>query len=471
MVNPHFYYAVNPRCVLRCLGYPLMLLGASTLVPFFASLFFLEPGLGVFYLLIGILTIAVGWALKHVNSKRKIRFIEVVAVTCILYLIASLLPCLPLMNAGLSFVDAFFEAVSGVTTTGLTMLSKWDGVPRTTFFARAWLQWIGGIGVMIFSVAFLISQGHFTKKVLSLEYQTKDALSGTKVFVKWILAVYILLTLGGIALMLLFGGGLYESVLLILSSVSTGGFSPYQDSIGSLTWLQQVLITFITFCCAFSLPFYYKVFKFNRWITIDNLQIFGLIILVLILAPALGGSFDDWMLAFSSQTTTGFSSSSVSALAEWKKALLSLSMLIGGGVGSTAGGIKILRLYFLFVFLKTFIIRQCSSKNAFYKPNFFGIKVDEKHLTLALALITLYGIIASLSWFSFVCWGYGAIDALFEVSSAIGTVGLSTGITSSNLPLFLKGVLIIDMLLGRVEILPWLIFFYPTTWFGNQLEA
>jgi len=146
-----------------------------------------------------------------------------------------------------------------------------------------------------------------------------------------------------------------------------------------------------------------------------------------------------------------------------------MSMAIGGGVGSTAGGIKILRLLIVINLLWVLLKNASASVHAVINPRLAGRRMNETEIQEALLIILLFVAIILLSWLPFLFMGYNPLDSLFEVVSATATVGLSAGVVSSEMPNLLKGILCIDMLLGRLEILAWLIMVYPRTWIGRRL--
>ena len=145
-------------------------------------------------------------------------------------------------------------------------------------------------------------------------------------------------------------------------------------------------------------------------------------------------------------------------------------MLIGGGAGSTAGGIKIIRLLIFLRLLQIIILRINLPRHAVIQARIHGERISENQIREALFFILLFGVVIFLSWLPFVAMGYDPLDTLFEVVSATGTAGLSVGITSSDLPDVLKSILCIDMLLGRLEIVALLVLFYPGTWIGRRSE-
>jgi trk system potassium uptake protein TrkH len=176
------------------------------------------------------------------------------------------------------------------------------------------------------------------------------------------------------------------------------------------------------------------------------------------------------MMGFSAQTTTGFSTLAVAGMDPTSKLLMIVSMLVGGSVGSSAGGFKLLRLLILLRLLQLMIRRAAMPPHAVAEPSLGGHRLRDEDLLRALQLILLFIGIAVLSWLPFVMLGYAPLDALFEVVSACGTVGLSSGIARPELEPLLKGVLCFDMLTGRVEIIAMLVVLYPHNWFGRREE-
>ncbi len=177
------------------------------------------------------------------------------------------------------------------------------------------------------------------------------------------------------------------------------------------------------------------------------------------------------LLGISAQSTAGFSTLDVQGLHNATKLVLMLAMFIGGGLGSSAGGIKVWRVLVVWQLLRLLIVRTGSPPHAVLEPRLGGHRLESTEIAEASLMVSLFLAVIFLSWIPFVAAGYDSLDALFEVVSATGTVGLSTGITSVELPALLKFVLCCDMLLGRVEIFAFLVAFYPQSWFGNRSEA
>jgi trk system potassium uptake protein TrkH len=174
--------------------------------------------------------------------------------------------------------------------------------------------------------------------------------------------------------------------------------------------------------------------------------------------------------ALSAQTTAGFSSMDISQVGAGGKFILVLSMLSGGCLGSTAGGIKILRLLILMHFFRLLIMKTAAPKHAVSHIRIGGKPLETEELLNALSVLLLYILVTALSILPFLAMGYDPMNSFFEVASAIGTAGLSTGITGPDLHPFLKGVLCADMLMGRLEIVAWIVVLAPRTWIGQRME-
>jgi len=176
------------------------------------------------------------------------------------------------------------------------------------------------------------------------------------------------------------------------------------------------------------------------------------------------------LLALSAQSTTGFSPIPIAALGPGAKLLLILAMVTGGSLGSTAGGLKLLRVLVALRVLQWMVLRTRLPKDAVATPHVGGQEIGEHEIARVLALFVAFLALIGVSWLPFLLLGYAPLDSLFEVVSAVGTVGLSTGIARPDLETGLKLVLCADMLLGRLEILAFLVAFSPRTWIGRRID-
>ncbi|MDY0187725.1 MAG: potassium transporter TrkG [Syntrophus sp. (in: bacteria)] len=475
-------YAVRLLVILKYFGQLCLVLAALTLVPFLVSVILGDVPVSRRYgMVIAGITI-LGFSLSRLRTPSRIQDNEGIVLATLILVFTPLVMSYPLMGSGLGFIDALFEAISGVTTTGLSMSSALTHKPPTFLFARAWMQWYGGMGIVVLSLALVMQPGLQAKWLAVKDSKIGDLVGGTRAHARRVLKVYVLLTVLGIMGSLLVGIDFFDAMMYTFSAVSTGGFSPYDDSLAMLDWPAQVWIMMTCLAGAVPLMFYHRILWEKRFAAADLLQLLAIIAAALIISLAMAALWLSagmaWrqvihhapLIAFSAQSTTGFSSIPCEQLDEGSKLVLILSMIVGGGTGSTAGGFKLLRFLIAVGVLRVVILKTCLPKHAVIEHQMAGHRLQEEEIHSALLLILLFVAVIALSWLPFLIMGFSPLDSLFEVVSATGTVGLSVGLTTSELPTLLKGILCADMLMGRLEILAWLVMLYPGTWFGRRMK-
>jgi trk system potassium uptake protein TrkH len=476
-------YSVRPLPVLKYFGQLCIVLALLTLVPLVVSIILGDYRVTLRYAIVAVGVFVTGFFLQRLPTPKRIQTNEAMVVTALIFLFAPLVMTWPTMASGLSFTDALFETISGVTTTGLSVTASVADKSAIFLFSRAWMQWIGGLGIVILFVATMIRPGLAAKSIGDLEDYEEDLVGSTKTHARRVVIVYSILTGFGIIVLGLLGAGWFNSVIYSFSAVSTGGFSPHDASLAGLSshWLQAMVIL-LSVAGAIPLVLYFRSFKEGGRVLIRDRQLQGILIagLVAALLMALFLTKDgfNWVQAlhhgilnaFSAQTTAGFATLDISQLNAGAKLTLIFSMLLGGGAGSTAGGIKILRLLILIQLLHIFLQRASMPKQAVAEASLGRRRLEADEIQNALSIIFVFLASIGISWLIFVGMGHNSLDSLFEVVSAIGTVGLSSGISAPDLHPILKGVLCADMLLGRLEIIVWLVLFYPRTWIGRRLE-
>ncbi|KFI22686.1 cation transporter [Nitrosococcus oceani] len=482
-------YAVHGRVVAKYLGQLLAMLAILTLAPLGASIIFNEYALSIRYLAIVLVLSFLAIPLARLSVPVQVQVNEALVVVVLTFILAPLVMSFALMGEGLSFLDAFFEAVSAITTTGLSTLASVEDKSQTFLFARAWMQWYGGLGIVVLSVALLMGQ-HIAARRLTEPMGGADGwVTTARAHARRMLVVYGVLTGWGLWVLWMVEGDFSWALNYALSAVSTGGFSPSDKSLlGLNTSFARWAIILLALAGAIPLPLYYLIYHFGwrqalgkRGLRIFDMELRALVLIGLagsgvlawLLCSSLGlpwmeSVFQGLLLGFSAQTTAGFSSLEVAELDSGSKLLLIGMMGIGGGVGSTAGGIKILRLL-IFLRLVQFLIQGTAlPPQAVHKPKLAGRILQEEEIRQVLLLILLFGMVVWCSWFLLVLFGALPLDAFFEVVSATGTVGLSTGITAPDLHPLLKLLLCLDMLFGRLEIIALLVLCYPHTWIGRR---
>jgi len=472
-------YAVRLRVVAKYLAQLGLVLALLTVPPCAVAFAFGEQPAALRYLLVITLLLVLGLPAARLPATSHLQVNEALVIVALAFVLTPLLMSYPLTATGLTPGQALFEAVSGVTTTGLSTVEHIADKSPALWFARAWMQWYGGLGIVVLSVGLMM--GHQTAARRLVEPFSPETLASTaRTFARRMLLVYALLTVAGTALLWILCGNAFMAVTHVLSAVSTGGFSPYQDSLAGFgDWPLRYAVIAIAVAAAVPLSLYQRAWQ-HGWRTLTaDVEVRALLLCGLLIAGLLmlfmesGGDrlYHALLLGFSAQSTAGFSSLDVSALDNGSKLVLIAAMAVGGGLGSTAGGLKLLRLLILLRLVQLFLWRSAMPSRAVVEPHLGGKRLGGDDLQRAALLLILLTLVILASWLVFVGHGYAPLDALFEVVSATGTVGLSTGITAPDLQPLLKGVLCLDMLLGRLEIIALLVLLYPRTWFGHRAES
>jgi trk system potassium uptake protein TrkH len=438
---------------------------------------------------IALILATLGLGLSRVNGPRDLMSNEALVVIALGYLVTAVLMSWPLAADGIAPLDAFFHSMSAVTTTGLSTLGSVESRSQAFLFTQAWMQWYGGLVIVVLAV-FLVGPGAAAKRLAANEIEDSDVLAGTRTRAMRTLMLYTGLTLIGMLILLLTGAGWFDALVHALSATSTGGFSSHDASLAGFDSLATSIVTILlALGGAISFAFYQGRIWHTRpgqggLQTLTNLQVIGLFVACAIAIATLSMTMllvgdrpaaevwrDAPLLAISAQTTAGFSPTSVAALDGASKAVLVVSMLVGGDLGSTAGGIKIFRVLLLLRLMQITMLRTTLPPHAVARPALGRRNLEDRDIEDAVGVVALYVVVLLLSWFAFLAQGHAALDSLFEVTSALGTVGLSAGLSAPGLEPFLKSVLIVDMWMGRLDIVAVLILCRPTTWIGRRAET
>lgn len=402
---------------------------------------------------------------------------EAAAVVSLLFVSASFLLALPIMTYGISFDDAWFEAVSGVTTTGLSTIDLSDK-PAAFLFARGWSQWIGGIGVVVLALAVLLRSGNAAHNLGFGKQEMGDAVGGTRAHARRVILVYLTLTALGILALWLAGASPLDAVVHAMTAVSTGGFANSADSLASASWQVVLIINLLCLAGAVSFHVYYvSILRPARSQPFDSqlvalLFIVAFIVLLILAIDQSGNTELHWLevttAVISAQTTAGFSTTDLSRFPLWMLLLLIVAMFVGGGIGSTSGGIKIGRLLFIASWMRSYFVRTSLPDSAYVDIRVNRKRVTTEDLQEVFAVVGAFVAVLLVSWLMFLIYGFAPMEAMFEVTSALTTAGLSSGLTSADLPVVLKTVLCIDMLFGRLEVVALLVVLMPKTWLGRR---
>lgn len=476
-------YAVRGRVLAKYGGQLMIVLALLTTAPLVAALVEDNDLLTFRYLVLCAGLLLAGSVLARLPAPERVQVNEALTITFLVFVGSAALMSWPMTEPGVSYLDALFEAVSGVTTTGLSTLGTVEGRSEAFLFARSWMQWYGGLGFIVLSVALLMGHRAAMRRLLGT-VETEEALALTvRNHAHRTLAVYCGLTLAGLLLVWPLTRDGFTALLHVLSAVSTGGFAPHDDSLAGLpTRPGAIAIMAISLLGAIPLYLYWETVHAGwrrcaqtffgdpelRALLLACTITVGVLALLGWLSTHPSSWYDRVMTGVSAQTTTGFSTTAVADMDPASKVVMIVSMLIGGSVGSSAGGFKILRLLILIRLLQLLLRRTSMPLHAVSDARLAGQKLDADDASRALQLILLFVLVVIASWIPFIALGHDPLDALFEIVSASGTVGLSTGIANPGLEAPLKVILCLDMLAGRIEIVALLVVFYPRTWFGRR---
>ena len=455
-------YSVRLPVLCRYFGQYCFVLAALTVPPVVVAAMTASWLVAACYGIVVIGCVLLGALLSRFDAPSNVQRNEAMTLVVGSFLFTSLVMTFPFVIEGLSVSDAWFESVSAVTTTGLSTVTNLNERSLSLLFTRAWMQWYGGLGIVVFSVALLVHPGVTARRLTLAGVAPESLVGNTRIHARRALLIYGALTVVAFVVLLIACRNLFDAVTYTLAAVSTGGFAPHDDSLAALQggWTAQMLTILVCFAGAIPLVLYERAFRENwrevlKATQLQALMLFGLgstIAVFLCLWSLQGMSASEAarqspLLSLSAQSTAGFAPSEVQTLQGATKLVLIFAMLTGGGLGSSAGGIKIWRVLVSWQLLRLLLTRTgataCSDgaevgRASTRKRRDHGGRFDRGAV---LAVIFF-------SWIPFVAAGYDPLDALFEVVSATGTVGLSTGITSDQLPLLLKFFLGFDMLLG-----------------------
>jgi len=476
--------AIRPRIVAQIFGQLSLVAAASKLPPLLLGAALGDWAIVAALLAVGGVLTAIGLATRGYDRARDLQTNEGLVVLVAIFFVDALLMAIPFAVAGIPVGDAIFESISAVTTTGLSTLPEVETLPATVLFTRAWMQWYGGLGIAILSVALLMGPGLAARRLGARGTESEEALESARAGARQVTTAYAALTAAGFALLMLLGVSPFEALVHDLTAISTGGFSSRNLSLAGLGGTgTAVAVLAICFAGAMPLPIWVAVrsrgwrtpFRDPEVRTLAALSLAVSIALIATLAATSTLSLGDIvrnapLLAVSAQTTTGFSTISVAQTGPAAQLILCAAMLAGGSLGSTAGGIKLFRLLVAVQVVRWMIARAHLPQHAVHVPRIGDNDLDANEIQRALGLVLLFLGVAVLSWLPFLLFAYSPIESLFEVVSALATVGLSTGISRPALEGTLKAVLCVDMLLGRLEILAVLVFLSPHSWFGRRRD-
>lgn len=451
------------KIILHYLGYIMVGIGAILMVPIFVDLYYLEHSY-----LIGLvppaLSIGLGFLFaEKFNEYDKLKFKHGMFISSVAWLWAGFVGAIIMMlMLDISFIDAFFENVSAWTGSGLTMFNDVEVLPKSILFLRSLEQWIGGLGVVIIFISLLIKPGTSAFKLYKSEARDDKIRPNIKNTLRKTIEIYLIYTLFGIILYILAGLPLFDSVNLTFTTISTGGMSIKNANVGFYNSNLVYLITMILMLLgATSFAVHYKIVKTKGKSIIKDIQ-FQAIILSIIISGILIAAITHMapmnviFHIVSAVTTTGANIASSSELASWAPAsliIIMVLMVMGGSSGSTVGAVKIIRVITFLRGINLTVTNVIAPKRV-VNTKIANRTFTQSEIKEASSYISVYLMFLIVSWIIMTFYTNDPINSLFDVTSTIGNVGLSTGMINGNLATIPKIMLIFLMWIGRLEIIP-----------------
>ena len=407
------------------------------------------------------------------------------------WVVLSLLGCLPFWFSGEipHYMDAFFEIVSGFTTTGSSILANVEGLSKGLLYWRSFSHWLGGMGVLVFLLAIVPASGSdkgFTMHLLRAESPGPDVgklVPKMRQTAMILYLIYIVMTIVNVVFLLLGNMEPLEAVCTAFGTAGTGGFGIKNDSIASYSPYIQNVCTVFMFLFGVNFSCYYLVIlrQFGSVFRDEELRLYigiAVVTAVLIVLDVrdLYGSLEETIrhAAFqvsSIMTTTGFATTDFDLWPSFSKGLLLMLMVVGACAGSTGGGLKCSRVLLLLKSLRR-NIRQVLNPRKVQVVRNNGCTVDERILANTNAYLAAYVVIVIVSFLLISLDGFSTGTNLSAVLACFNNIGpgleaVGPACNFSAYSDFSKLVLILDMLAGRLEIFPILALFSRGTWTGK----
>ena len=476
----------NYKTVFFTLGLLQVILGFAMIIPVVAQLIYQE--LDSSFISSGIITVVFGvlFFLSNLDHDKKLNLPQAFLLTALSWLSIAIFGSLPFLfsNLNLSITDSFFESMSGITTTGSTIIQDLEIAPKSILLWRAILQWLGGIGIIVMAITLMpiMNVGGMQLFKISSNDTAEKILPKSKQISIRLIIIYSILTFICAFFYKLFGMNFFDSLTHSMTTIATGGFSNYNQSIGYFDSF-LIEITSMIFIILGSIPFiaYIKFLNGDKKIFFSDTQVvaflkvtfFSIIALSIYLFFSKG--FQNESLrsvsfnVISILTGTGYVTKNFDQWGNFPLIFFLILMFIGGCAGSTACGIKIFRVQLLYRFL----LNQL--KKIIYPRGIFVIKydkniIDDKFMSSVISFIFLYIIIffsltaiLSLTGLDFVTSISGAATSISNVGPGLGdTIGPNGNF--SSLENSSKWVLSLGMILGRLELFAILVLFIPSFW-------
>lgn len=476
---------MNYRLILSTLGRVLICEAFCMVLPLLCGIIYKEAYIKEYLMCIGICILA-GALLTALKPKVKSLFSkEGYIIVALSWIIISLFGALPFYITGYipSFIDAFFETASGFSTTGASILTDVEVLPKSLLFWRSFTHWIGGMGVLVFLVAILPLSGGSNVYLIKAESpgpSVSKLVPRVKEGAKILYTIYFALTVIELIFLLIGGLDVFSAITLTFGTAGTGGFAILNSGIASYSpYVQNVITIFmIIFGVDFSIYYLLILRKFKSVLKSDEFKAYIGIIAVAITVitinclPVFGNLWDtirhSAFQVASIITTTGYATTDFDLWPSLSKTVLVILMFIGGCAGSTAGGMKVSRIFILF---KSIIkeIKIMKHPRTVFKTTMNGRIVEHETIRGVNVYVAAYFLIFVIALLIISIDNLDFTTNFTAVATTINNIGPGLNLVgpTGNFSVYSglsKVVLSIAMLIGRLEIFPMLMIFVPTTW-------
>lgn len=477
---------MNYAIVFRLLSYILLCESALLMLPAATSAIYGEWSVLGAFLITAALCVVFGLLLRLAKPTSKVFYMrEGFATTALSWIVISIMGAVPFVLTGCipDPIDALFETVSGFTTTGASILSAVEGLPRGILLWRSFTHWIGGMGVLVFLLTLLPLTGGSHVNLMKAESpgpQVDKLVPKVQSTAKLLYGIYLALTLAQLVFLMAGGMPLFESLLTAFGTAGTGGFGFKNDSFAQFSPYIQWVVTIFMILFGVNFNFYFLLLlrRFRRAVSSEEVRAYLGIILVSIgiitlnirsMYSGLGEALRHAAFQVGSIiTTTGFSSCDFDLWPTLSKQLLVLLMFVGACAGSTGGGVKVSRIL---IFRKT-VGKEL--KQAMHPQVVAPVRMDGKllshetirttnvYLCAYLFILVASIMLISLDGFDMVTNFTAVAATLNNIGPGLSQVGPMMNFAGFSNPA--KLVLIFDMLAGRLELFPMLVLFLPSAW-------
>ena len=477
----------NYKTVFFTLGVLQIILGLSMIVPIMAQFFYNQLDVGFVSSCLVTVIFGVLFFLTNLDHEKKLNLTQAFLLTALSWLSIAIFGSLPFIfsSTELSLTDAFFESMSGITTTGSTIITNLNETPKAILLWRAMLQWLGGIGIIVMAITLMpiMNIGGMQLFLVSSNNTPEKILPKSKEISLRLILIYSSLTLACALIYKIFGMSFFDSIVHSMTTIATGGFSNYNESIGYFN-NSLIEINAMIFIILGSIPFiaYIKYLNGDKKIFVKDTQvktfffiiIFTILIMFFYLSIKNQSIFQISLITvafnvISILTGTGYVTENFSNWGQFPLIYFLILMFIGGCAGSTTCGIKIFRVQILFQFISNQL------KKIIYPRGIFNIKyennnVNEKFMASIISFIFLYILIFFIITALLTIDGLNFTTAISAAATSISNVGPGLGDiigpngNFSQLSDFSKWILSTGMILGRLELFAILVLFIPSFW-------